>query len=38
LHDLLPSSELLMFESEIGLFEAIPILVQRVGAFLTGND
>lgn len=38
LHDLLPSSELLMFESEIALFQAIPSLVQRVGAFLTGND
>ena len=38
MHDLLPSSELLMFESEIALFQAIPSLVQRVGAFLTGND
>jgi pimeloyl-ACP methyl ester carboxylesterase len=38
LHDLLPSSELLMFESEIALFQAIPSLVQRVGEFLTGND
>ena len=38
LHDLLPSSELLMFDSEIALFQAIPSLVQRVGAFLTGND
>jgi 3-oxoadipate enol-lactonase len=34
LHDLLPSSELLMFESEIALFQAIPMLVQRVGEFL----
>ena len=34
LHDLLPSSELLMFESEIALFQAIPRLVQRVGEFL----
>jgi len=38
LHDLLPSSELLMFESEIALFQAIPSLVQRVGTFLTGHD
>jgi pimeloyl-ACP methyl ester carboxylesterase len=34
LHDLLPSSELLMFESETALFQAIPMLVQRVGEFL----
>jgi 3-oxoadipate enol-lactonase len=37
MHDLLPSSELLMFESEIALLQAIPLLVDRVGAFLTGN-
>lgn len=34
LDDLLPSSELLMFDSEIALFQAIPMLVQRVGEFL----
>ncbi|HKZ76576.1 MAG TPA: alpha/beta hydrolase [Actinomycetota bacterium] len=38
LDDLLPHSELLMFESEAALFQAIPSLVQRVGAFLAGND
>ena len=38
LDDLLPHSELLMFESEAALFRAIPMLVQRVGAFLAGND
>ncbi|MGH2652095.1 MAG: alpha/beta fold hydrolase, partial [Actinomycetota bacterium] len=38
LDDLLPHSELLLFESEAALFQAIPMLVQRVGAFLAGND
>ncbi len=38
LHDLLPSSELLVFEGEMALFQAIPELVQRVGAFLVAND
>jgi 3-oxoadipate enol-lactonase len=38
LNDLLRSSELIMFESEMALFQAIPSLVPRVGAFLTGND
>ncbi len=38
LHDLLPRSELLLFEDEMALFQAIPELVQRVGAFLVAND
>jgi 3-oxoadipate enol-lactonase len=38
LHELLPRSELLMFDDELALFQAIPELVRTVGAFLTAND
>jgi 3-oxoadipate enol-lactonase len=34
LHDLMANSELLVYPSEGALFEAIPEIVQRVGAFL----
>jgi 3-oxoadipate enol-lactonase len=37
LHDLLPRSELLEYPTQQALFEAIPELVPRVVAFLTGN-
>ncbi len=37
LHDLLPRSELLLFEDDMALFRAIPELVRRVGAFIEAN-
>jgi pimeloyl-ACP methyl ester carboxylesterase len=36
LHDLLPNSELLVFESQETLFAAIPSIVEKVGVFLAG--
>ncbi|HEX9124502.1 MAG TPA: alpha/beta hydrolase [Actinomycetota bacterium] len=37
LHDLLPDSELLMFESQETLFAAIPSIVEKVAVFLGGT-
>jgi 3-oxoadipate enol-lactonase len=37
LADLMPSSELLVYESDVALFEALPELVRRVAAFLLGE-
>jgi pimeloyl-ACP methyl ester carboxylesterase len=37
LHDLLPSSELLVYPSETALFQALPELVGRVSSFLVGE-
>ena len=37
LEGLLPNAELLVYESETALFEAIPELVQKVAAFVTGS-
>jgi 3-oxoadipate enol-lactonase len=37
LNDLLPNSELVVYESERALFEDLPGLVRRVGAFLVGG-
>ena len=34
LHELMPASELLEYASEAALFEALPVVVQRVSAFL----
>jgi 3-oxoadipate enol-lactonase len=38
LHGLLPRSELIVFDDEAALFEAIPSLVRSVGTFLAGRD
>jgi pimeloyl-ACP methyl ester carboxylesterase len=35
LHELLPNSELVVYESDVALLQAIPELVPRVGSFLT---
>ncbi len=36
LADLMPNSELLIYENDLAMIEAIPFLVQKVGAFLGG--
>lgn len=38
LAELLPNSELVVYESEAALFGELPALVQRVSAFLTGGE
>ncbi len=37
LAELMPGAELLMLESEIALFEQLPLVVQRVSAFIAGE-
>jgi hypothetical protein len=32
----MPNSELLIYENDLAMIEAIPFLVQKVGAFLGG--
>ena len=36
LADLMPNAELLVYENDVAMIEAIPLLVQRVSAFLAG--
>jgi 3-oxoadipate enol-lactonase len=38
LHGLMPHSELILFDDEMALFQAIPTLIERVGTFLLEGD
>jgi len=38
LADLMPNAELLVYDSDVAMIEAIPFLVQRVSAFLAGGS
>jgi pimeloyl-ACP methyl ester carboxylesterase len=38
LADLMPSAELLVYDNDVAMIEAIPFLVQRVSAFLAGGS